>query len=326
MAPKRDRRRQAPPTTPSPVPMATAPDQPSTGPESPEVAYKPSDLLIKETLDKGKGVFTTTHIAPGTCIIAEQPIVAFPANNEDQIAPILQRCSEEDKRKFLSFGYVKVNASLDPFRRIVKTNCLPMASRGQVGLFETICRVNHDCRPNALYCWDEALGKEVLHALVDIPAGEEISVNYYSILDGPARRAVLQSKFGFTCKCSCCSLPPSELGKSDKREAQLSRIIDTVAILIRTNPVSAIAQIRQAIVIIEREKDYGRLTAQFADAFQICAAWRDLPNAKVWATRAAEASRRCYGDGEDAASLRAFAEDPTTHRLWGALGTRKLSS
>ncbi|KAG9023142.1 hypothetical protein FRB95_013489 [Tulasnella sp. JGI-2019a] len=295
---------------------AVAPDHSSTVSSVLAVAYQPSDLIIKETLGKGKGVFSSTSIPQGTCIIAEQPIVAFPAHSDDQITPIFQRCSEEDKRKFLAFGYAEIDASLDPFLRIVKANCVPMASRGQVGLFETICPVGHACRPNALYSWDKALGKE----------GEEISVDYCSIRGGPRRRALLQSEFGFTCKCSYCSLPPSELEKSDRREARVSRIADMIYILIRINPVSAIAQIREAIAIIERGKDYGQLRTQFTDAFQVCAAWRDLPNARVWATRAAKVSRRCYGDGEDAASWRAFAEDPTTYEQWGMMGTRKLSS
>ncbi|KAG8997878.1 hypothetical protein FRB94_002928 [Tulasnella sp. JGI-2019a] len=284
MPPKRVRRRPASSSTSSAVSTSSVtPGQPPAVVDAPVAPYQSSHLIIKDTLHKGKGVFSSTSILQGTCIIAEQPILTFPADirSPNQITSIVEGCSEEARRKFLAFGFAEVHAKFDPFLRIVKTNCVPMASRNQAGLFETICHVNHDCRPNALYCWDEALGKEVLHALVDIPAGEEITVSYYPVLDGPERCETLRSTFGFTCQCPSCSIPPTELAQSDRRAAELPRIIDDVAILIRTNPTSAIAKIHQAIGIIEREKNYGRLPSQFFDAFQTCAAWRDLPNAKV---------------------------------------------
>lgn len=128
---------------------------------SPAVAYQPSDLSIQDTVDKGKGVFTSTAIPPGTCIISEKPLVVFPARHTAAHAPaVVAGCSEEDRRKVMAFGYSPVYTDLNPALRIAKTNCVPMPDSKQAGLFETICRVNHDCTPNAQYFWDRRHGEE----------------------------------------------------------------------------------------------------------------------------------------------------------------------
>ncbi|KAG9009261.1 hypothetical protein FRB94_012330 [Tulasnella sp. JGI-2019a] len=178
-----------------------------------------------------------------------------------------------------------------------------------------------------MYSWNESLGKEVLYAMIEIPAGEEITVNYTTTLDRLKRRAELQSAWAFTCICQSCSLPPEELKKSDERIAQLSKIIDVIPILLHFNPVSAIANIRQALVIAEEERLYNQNYAQCGEAFQICAAFGDVVNAKVWAGRAADAYMRCYGaDDEVNLQMRSYNEDPRRFSEWGQLGNRKLSS
>ncbi|KAG8999623.1 hypothetical protein FRB94_002936 [Tulasnella sp. JGI-2019a] len=294
-------------------------------------AYQPSDLIIKDTVDKGKGVFSSTPIPQGTCIISEYPIVTFPFIHtpKDIIASVLG-CTEGERNKIMAFSYSAAFASLHPYQRIAETNCVPMPEREQAGLFETICRVNHDCRPNAMYLWEERLGKEVLRALTDIPAGEEITVSYTpNLLDRRERRELLQSAWDFSCRCLSCALPPDELAKSDQRVSQLSRIIDAHAdtTFLRTSPTFALAKVRQALAIIKEEKLWHQDCDQYYDAFQVCAAWGDMVNAKVWAGRAVNAYTRNYGaDGERTMQMRAHAEDPRGFSEWGTSGIRMLSS
>ncbi|KAG8871589.1 hypothetical protein FRB98_000675 [Tulasnella sp. 332] len=320
MPSKRIRRRPASATSSPAAPSLIAP--------LPTSEYEPSDLTIKDTAHKGKGVFTSVAIPQGTCIISEKPLATFPQDvTEAQALATVSRCSEENRHKVMAFGYSPIYADLNPVLRIARTNCVPMPESNQVGLFETICRINHDCRPNAQYFWDEGLGKEVVHAMVDIHAEEEITVTYSGVIERRERRAALMLGFGFDCQCPSCSLPPAELMQSDLRMERLSKIIAATPMLLQLNPVSAIAQIRQSLVIIEQEKCWSFAAAQAYDAFQTCAAWGDLPNAKIWAGRAAELFSRSRGvDGEDAARMKAYAQNPKSHMLWGALGTRKLSS
>ncbi|KAG8999622.1 hypothetical protein FRB95_012704 [Tulasnella sp. JGI-2019a] len=124
------------------------------------MSHQPVDLIIQDTANKGKGLFSSTPITQGTCIISEDPIVTFPASDEDQVIPTVEKLSPEDREKFLAFGYAPTDTSLHLYRRIVKTNAVPMYERKQGGIFEMICRANHDCRPNAMFSWDDGLGKE----------------------------------------------------------------------------------------------------------------------------------------------------------------------
>ncbi|KAG8862741.1 hypothetical protein FRB96_000751 [Tulasnella sp. 330] len=305
--------------------------RPASTATSPAPEYKPSDLAIKDTVNKGKGVFTSVAIPKTTCIISEKPLVTFPIVHpkaqSSMMLAVVATCNEDDRQKIMAFGSSSVYVDLDPILGIAKTNCVPLVGSDQLGLFETICRINHDCRPNAQYFWDQTIGKEVLHALVDIHAGEEITVSYSTVIDRRQRRAALTSGLGFNCHCPSCSLPPAELAQSDRRMKKLSEIIDSTPMLLQLNPVSAITQIRQALVIIEQEKFWALASAQAYDAFQTCVAWSDLRNAKIWAGRGAEFhSRTCGVDGDGAVRMKALEQDPKSHRLWGAMGIRRLSS
>ncbi|KAG9009259.1 hypothetical protein FRB94_012328 [Tulasnella sp. JGI-2019a] len=129
-------------------------------------------VIIKDTTNKGKGVFASSSIPQGMCIISEYPIIAFPlVHDSNDIITTVEKCTEDERNKILAFSYSPSKASLNPYQRVALTNCVPMAEKKQAGLFETICRVNHDCRPNAMYSWNESLGKEVLYAMVEAPAG-----------------------------------------------------------------------------------------------------------------------------------------------------------
>ncbi|KAG8870036.1 hypothetical protein FRB98_001918, partial [Tulasnella sp. 332] len=307
MPSKRIRRRPAPATSSPEAPL-------------PISEFKPSDLTVKDTAHKGKGVFTSVAIAQGTRIISEEPLITslIEVRTEAQRAQaraMIARCSEDGWRKVMAFGYSPACANLDPVARIMRTNSIPIADGDRVALFETICRINHDCRPNAQYFWNKDLGKEVLNAMEDIAAGEEITVSYSGVLDRQERRAKLLYNFGFDCRCPSCSLPPKELAESDQRIAELSKIIAATPMLLHVNPVLGIAQIKHSFVIIEQERLWRSAGAQAYDGLQTCSAWSDLPNAKVWAGRAADAWSRTRGpDSEDVANMRALAQDPRSHR------------
>jgi len=59
----------------------------------------------------------------------------------------------------------------------------------ETGVFASISRLQHCCRPNADHTWDAALGRKRVVASRDIPSGEEIFLSYLggsSILPGVA--------------------------------------------------------------------------------------------------------------------------------------------
>ena len=89
--------------------------------------------------------------------------------------------------------------------------------------------MNHDCRPNAAYFFDEATLTHYTHAARDIFPGDEISISYTDIVQPRAvRQHALHSEWGFKCSCSACSLGPMLARESDTR---VRRILDLTDVL-----------------------------------------------------------------------------------------------
>jgi len=74
-----------------------------------------------------------------------------------------------------------------------------------VALFVASSWFNHSCRPNA--AMEATRSSAVVRALMDIPAGSEVTISYlpHQLLDdGTSRRQRLQAGRGFECRCTRC--------------------------------------------------------------------------------------------------------------------------
>jgi len=62
----------------------------------------------------------------------------------------------------------------------------------EVGEGSVICpeasRINYLCLPNVYYCWNKSIGREIVYAVKDIAAGEEILTTYVKIYINHAKR------------------------------------------------------------------------------------------------------------------------------------------
>jgi hypothetical protein len=98
------------------------------------------------------------------------------------------------------------------------------------GLFLTIARVNHSCRPNASHYWRSDLNQLLLFATTDIHAGDELMLSYLpsaTVYDTSARRAFLAHDFAFYCHCPSCQEGNATGG--DDRMTQLARSLRELA-------------------------------------------------------------------------------------------------
>ncbi|OEU23187.1 SET domain-containing protein [Fragilariopsis cylindrus CCMP1102] len=98
------------------------------------------------------------------------------------------------------------------------------------GLFLTISRINHSCRPNVTHIWRPDLQKTLIQATRTIHAGEEIFTSY-----GPSeclstfdRRTYLENKYSFVCDCTMCQ-EGNEYG-GDDRMIELNTIFDELSL------------------------------------------------------------------------------------------------
>jgi len=133
---------------------------------------------IRPIPGKGLGVIATTSILQGQAIITESPFltVDHPPHTQ-QVMSRLSRLSQRSQDLFHSFKPTLAPYHPNRLIDIVATNVIPLGGdliddldneviaidadgeiedRCRSGLFETICRVNHSCAPNAQWTWFES--------------------------------------------------------------------------------------------------------------------------------------------------------------------------
>ena len=113
---------------------------------------------------------------------------------------------------------------------IFQTNCYQLGDEVDFGgLFLTVARMNHSCRPNGAHHWRPDLHMMVVHASRDIEVGEEIMTSYgpSDWRDTEARRSYLRSRYTFDCRCDMCC-EGNEMG-GDDRMVELGDFYDKIS-------------------------------------------------------------------------------------------------
>ncbi|KAI0438720.1 heterokaryon incompatibility protein-domain-containing protein [Xylaria telfairii] len=273
---------------------------------------------LKDVPGKGKGLVATEKIFKGTRILSEEPIITIASNgmNSEQLQlSIYQQVaslSEHQQRAFLSMHNIHpYENAAGQYLGIFKTNSLPAEAVGDKGaIFLEACRINHACDNNAQKSWNENIKRHTVHALRDIDKGEEITITYLGPLKNrKTRQKTLQERFGFTCLCRLCSLPPEQSQESDRRLEEIHRLDGVINQL--------------GIEGVHLYRDQGREDVGFAEAFvnaaQLAIANSDLARGRIFAERAASIWKTTVG-GDDTQAIKheALAQDPSEYELYGA--------
>ncbi|KAF5876089.1 putative set domain-containing protein 5 protein [Botrytis fragariae] len=277
---------------------------------------------IKHILGKGKGLVARFNISKGTRIICEKPLLRAGPMPRDELegflATKLKAMSRESQRQFLSLhnNFLTKN----PFSGIFKTNALPCGSGSPVGsVYPTVCLINHSCMPNAHNSWNSAKEHETIHAIRSIEKGAEITISYDHGGTSSERQAFLEESFGFSCTCSCCTLPPFSLQASDNRRTQIKNLDDAIGdpFRMRSNPQESLRDCYSLIQVLDQEFDgcAGALISRlYYDAFQISIAHGDQARASIFAERAYKARVICEGeDSPETLRAKSLALKPAVH-------------
>ena len=186
----------------------------------------PALVQIRESDGKGMGMYATRDIEPGERIIAEPPLATSSHLQEEWV----EEATSPRWREIFELSQNAMHGHKKTAMGVWLTNAIP-ADDGEGGhsfmIFKHVCRLNHDCRPNAHHGWNASTDKATVHALRRVSRGEEITINYiHAQWDGTrkARQRKLHSTFGFSCTCDHCSLSGAELKASDERQRRLTSI------------------------------------------------------------------------------------------------------
>ena len=163
-----------------------------------------------------------------------------------------------------------------------------------------------------------------MHALRNINKGKEITITYLGPLKNrKAQQKALQERFGFTCLCRLCSLPPEQSQESDRRLEEIHRLdgvidqLGTEGILV--SPLRTLSYFDQQVRLYNKQ---GREDVGFAQALvnaaQLAIANSDLARGRIFAERAASVWKTTLGgDSTEAIKHGALAQDPSKYELCG---------
>ena len=166
--------------------------------------------IIKESPGKGRGMFATTNIRKGTRIIAEEPFFTLAKSPElswsdpyapNDISKAFDRLPTDKQLKYMQLHCPK-RTDCSVLVSIYEANCYEMGS-GDCVCFDA-SRINHSCIPNSHYSWNENIRRLTVHAVRDIPEGEEITVSYCSGFRTLKERRRKLKPYVFTCLCPAC--------------------------------------------------------------------------------------------------------------------------
>lgn len=139
--------------------------------------------------------------------------------------------SGEDQSLYLSlhahvFLTEALNTEEDYLMPISRSNAFNTGD--SFGLSPKVARINHSCRPNAVYFWSQQLGKRIVYAASQINKGEEILVSHIPLLRTKAERAMRLHQYGFKCECEACAAGMGDAIVSDSRRTEIRQLIESL--------------------------------------------------------------------------------------------------
>lgn len=196
---------------------------------------------IRPTTGKGEGLFATSAIGPSGLVLSQAPFAEFemPLTSAG-VEQALHAIDDEGRDLFWSFGGIGQEEGKDV--DIAESSMIPFEGEMRGGMFETICRINHSCSPNARWVWRPQEGKmgeshaeqigcssSAVYALRSIKRGEEITASYLEEAELLAknRELLIEDKYGFTCLCQVCSGGEWAIGPRAGRTVQTSSLLSS---------------------------------------------------------------------------------------------------
>jgi hypothetical protein len=184
---------------------------------------------VRETSEKGMGLFATCDISQGTRILCEAPLLEIPFNRLHYTWKCFCDLSSQAKSTYdrlcskapSNIDFEKEVHFPDPEQdtpasrgsqikvmKIFSVNNFVLYD-GHYGVFALASRMNHSCVPNVHFTSNAQIRKSTVHAARDVVAGEELLCNYIGsqvVYKTRAERVdFLRINYGFICHCPACS-------------------------------------------------------------------------------------------------------------------------
>lgn len=210
---------------------------------------------VRQSLNKGLGVFATRHIPAFTRIISEKPLISI-AQGDDlpQISQQYEELPSEVKVQYMQYhiedrperadlltkklaqrGYTSAEVSLMvQVASVFQGNAFNVPTVDAQGkqtvkraLFPTVARLNHSCAPNAHSYFNHVTNSMDVHTLSDVREDEELEISYFNLLLPRPQRAERANAWQFKCTCPVCAGPDSLSSQLEVRRQRI-RALETL--------------------------------------------------------------------------------------------------
>jgi hypothetical protein len=286
--------------------------------------YDNPPFVQHEFPGKGRGLVANKTLHRGDHIFASTPILvtdldSYDLPDSERLALLYRGVDTLPSNSQKRFWELMGHFNGDPIADRISTNNFDVTIDGvnQQALFPEIAMLNHDCRPNAAYFFDEEMMTHYVHAIRDISPGEEITITYIdNEKDQQTRMSRLEKSWGFKCSCSACTAHPSLIVESDSRLYQitdLAKILDDW-----TSTSAATPEIAELMITLYIQE---RLDASLATAYKYAAEVHSSFGNKWEAIKYARLSvemsmlDKGFRDG-DAREMKKMTENPEMTWSW----------
>ncbi|KAF1829404.1 SET domain-containing protein [Decorospora gaudefroyi] len=271
-------------------------------------------LVANKTLQRGDQIFASMPIlitdpelyslaTPDRLALLHRGISTLPVHTQSLFWALMGRSSTGD----------------DPVDDRITTNNFEVRIDGamQSALIPEIAMLNHDCRPNAAYFFDEETLTHFVHAIRPILPGEEITITYVNNeLDRDTRVKRLETYWGFTCACSSCTAHPDLVRESDSRLQQIVSLQETLNDWSETSAALP-AVVDLLVSLIEQERLYASLSTAYKHAAEVYSSFGMRWEAVRYARLSVELTMLDKGFADqDVNEMKMMAREPATSWSW----------
>lgn len=269
-------------------------------------------LIANKTLNRGDQIFASTPI-----LITDRD--AYDFSPADRLALLHRGVATLPPSSQAGLWGLMGHADSDAIDDRINTNNFQVVINGigHLALFPEMAMLNHDCRPNAAYFFDEDSMSQYVHAMRTIQPGEEITITYVDneeIREKRVRR--LKRNWGFDCGCSACTAHPLLTQESDARLLQIEGL---GALLDDWTPGStATPEVAELLISLLKQE---RLDASLATAYKHAAEVYSSFGMRVEAIKYARLSTELsmldkgFHDG-DVSEMKSMASNPERSWSW----------
>ncbi|KAL8653935.1 MAG: hypothetical protein Q9210_001807 [Variospora velana] len=271
--------------------------------------FGPQLYDIRNIPGKGRGLVAGIDISRGQRILHEQPLFTSSLrwtshkDFEEYLASTIASLLPTKRDTFFALHNAHPESE-HPLQARFITNCLTCQNGTEAAVYNTACMVNHSCRANAQWSWNKEAKAVAFHAVRNIAAGEEITINYIFGEICAVREDKLLRLFGIACSCELCSLSPMDIKKSDSRRNKIQKLLEEVNNNqnIMKKPERCLAKCGRLIALIDEEhaghSEHLPVSVEAYDAaYRICTTHSDLASASVLQKRSYET--RVIYEGSD---------------------------